>query len=682
MAARRWGEIVRRALSSALPVVAVGCARAEPKDAAATPAATRFFPDARGELSELAPILPPAAAPHAHPVHVRRAVLRVGAGGFAHEQIVLPPSPRSFRANGAPEPDTGPTCPLEGSGECALFAFSRDGVTWSSPRRAPGAWVSFSAGATVAYASYVTPGTIAIDTIDADGRVASWLRQAGDFRAKVHEAPHGPVVVGDDGALFVADVVESDGARRIGAHVPLSIASVEIPLAKAARAVVQDGKRAAWGAAQPVSLLDAAGRATARWGLVWTHVTPPALGSPRRSPLQPYERRAVNECASRSRPLSDPTVVKRLVLTVLDQTKVVRDVVLDHPTPTELSGAAHAVDATPNGVVVDGVAYELAGARRKGATSIPPPLVAPPLVPGMVDDESVTGMAFDAASGDGLVLVARGEEASFGRHFDATGRFVGEPFPLYDGIGARADGPRAVLARVGGVWVAYDPSEGRVAWLTGPLAGQVVPLAIAGRPIGFVRSSAHVAQLALEVDGMRVVAVAVDVRDGTVGAPREVATATGVAVFARANDGAPVLLQAPSMRAVGLHDGVITEPHPDAADGKNPLTYDVGTDVVLRTFAPGGATVLTWIGAGASLWLYEPGYGAPPKTGALLPPVLPSGWVFTPDRVVLAATPEQVAACGASVLVSPRVAVLGCTDSAVRTLAGRRAGLRVLRLPP
>jgi hypothetical protein len=624
-------------------------------------------------LSPLVVALGPSAAPHARPLRRQRALVRFGPHALVHEVI-------DWRLD-------SPPCPLAGEGPCALFRVRAGGGPWGPVFRAPRAWAGFSGGAAVAYA-FRGDASVSIDSIDQRGAVTPWLVDE-HFEAStsaVVETQRGAYVVGfRNDEAFVAAVLERDGKRHLGEAVPLGIDSVDgRPNAQSARSIEERKLRASWGDLHPVALLEPDGRPTGTWALVWTQVVPPPYGHPPGKPYRRRERRgAKHDCGSSptSRALTDPSIEKRIVMQVFDGTRRIDDRFVDHPATLDLDARQLDVAAIPGGVAIDGVAHDLRGKRLDATPPRTVPVDAPDLAASVPDEEEPTGLAFDRASGEGLALFRRGQEESFGRRFDASGAFLGEPFPLHDGV-ATGDTPLP-LARINDAWIAFDGAEGRMAWLTGPRAGAVVPLERAGSPIGLVPIAPGQAALFANVEGKSVTKITIDVLAGTVSPPE---TMTGLsqalAAFVR-SDGVPCLIERPSMRVIDARTGAFAEPEGDTGRKDPSELRDVGSDAVLVWRGPSEAT-LWWLGAGShasfpgASFPRDPGVGTP---GVLPGPLLASGATIpsSPGEPVETDAAAVRALCPLSVALSPGHLVMACSEPLDPLVPGVRAGLRTLR---
>lgn len=681
--ASSWATRVLRGLVLAAPCVGPACAGAQPAPAPApieVPAIASSSPTSRGldvprGLSEPLVVLPRAPAPHLRPLRTSRTVVRLGAGAVLHEEL-------DWRA-------PPPACPLAEEAPCALFSVSRDGAAWEPPRRAPAAWVDLSPGAAQVYAT-VAGSELAIDAIGADGRVTRWLTDSaatGLTRVQVVETARGPFLIAEGDDAFVAPVVGGDGARRVGERTPLRMTSTDgRPNAQGARAIDGTNGRASWGARHPVSLLGAAGQPTGKWAIVWVRVIPPPFGVKAGKPWRRRERGGKHDCSSGppSRGLADPSVEKRVMLTVLDGSRVEREVSLGDAPTLDVEARALDVQAIPDGVRVDDVEYGLDGRRRSSGALRRAEIAAPPLAPSMPDEERPTGLAFDAAASEGLVVVARGDEESFGRLFRGDGAFLGDPFPMPDGIGAHADAG-VLLARVGGVWIAFDEAEGRVAWLTGPRAGEWRPVPGAGHPLALLPASASTALLPFDVPSEGTSVVSIDVAGGLVGEPRASKVKRAATAFSRPGDGAPLLVEAVTWRTFELVGGGSVEP-PRELDGLvMPRLFSVGADVVL-VGQVAGKQVAAWLGAGGveSLdhkpFLKEPSRRAGPPEA----PARPTGAVLTGPPLAVSELPEHaalMASCPRSVSVARAAVAMACVEPVSTTRPELRAVLRVVGVP-
>lgn len=669
---------------AAQPEPALPAPAPEPPPAVVTPPAPP--PDPPG-LSPLAFALPVADRTASRPLVRTRTVLRLGAGALVHETL-------DWRRD-------VPKCPLAGEDEdpCGLFAVGSEKGTWAPARRAPRDWVAFSAGAKTVYA--VRSGDkLLVDAIDEKGEVVTFVddADAGAWTdVQVLETTRGTILVGEEGdRLQVAEIAPGPLPRKLGKREKLDIRSANFrPNAQGARSVEAESLRASWGALTPVVLLDEAGKATGRWALVWTWVVPPPFKVPEGKPWRRRDRRgAKNDCGGpASRALVDVSVEKRITITELEGTKRVGEVVVAHPASLDMDKKPPAIGAVPGGVRVDDVAYDLRGKKLTAAPPAAPPIQAPELAPTVPYEEQPAGLAFDAASGEGIALFHRGREESFGRRFDARGAFVGEAFTLRDGL---ATGNRPVVpVRLGDGWVGHDADDDRVVWITGKRAGEASKLDVQqATVIGFARTSPTEASFVL-VDRPKahVVRQVIDVATGVPGArqviPELKPSQRLAAAFVHPKTGELVLLDTDGPKLFSAETGKQVELPEELAGAGAFALHDVGTDLVLLRRVDPRTITATWLGAGVSQ--SQPLPLAQSKTsyyGGVLPwlgPVLPSGGVLplAPGEAA-PLVPEKVRQrCPSSVAVGPTRAVLACVEAPDPLVPGVRAGLRVLtRLVP
>lgn len=678
MRAHDWGLRLSTELAKLAPLALAGCAAAADAPPVVPPPSPTSVPvaaparAAQPGLSPLAFALAPPASPRQRPLRADRTALRFGGGAFVHEAL-------DWRR-------VSPDCPLAAGGACAVFAVQAGAGAWSSPKRAPEAWTTFSPGVSVVYAARKSETTPAIDVVDPSGATRPWLvdsavRELDEVR--VIETTRGPIVFAfaPDGA-FVATVVERDGGRVLGPRTALALDSVSaVPNAHSARTVETAGHRAAWGNVHPIALLDRQGKETGEWALVWTQVVPPPFTAPAGKPWHRRDGRAKHDCSSGpiSRSLSDASVEKRITLTRFVGSAPAAELVLARPEKLDLDAAELAVAAVPGGVAIDGVAYDTAGKRLAEAPPKSAALEAPTLAPTIADEEEPTGLAFDRPSGEGIALFRRGPEESFGRRFDEGGAYLGAAFPLHDGIASHVT--PVVLARVDGAWVAYDRDEERVAWLNGPRAGAVARLPPLGSVVGFVRTAET--SVTVVFAGKTVFKQSIDVRTGAVAAAEPMAADGALAVFVRPRDGAPLLVDRHTLHLFDLRTGDdvgdLTETTGALGASK---AYDVGGDTVLASRGTKAHT-LTWLSTGVAVEYptalfprQEPYSYVDVARG----PLLPSGVLIpaTAGPAIDAALGDVRGRCSLDVVVAAGRVVMACAEPVDPVAPGVRAGLRTL----
>ena len=663
MTAQRWSPLLAREIAALVPLVSA-CATAPtpepaPPTSAPPPAQSVSSPPVRPPTGLGSLVTAFSAAPtQTRPVRRERTVLRFGDSELVHEAV-------DWRI-------AAPACPLVGDEGCGLFALRRTGGAWTSAVRSPHAWSAFSPGRAVVYAAR-DGESLAIDTIDERGTVTPWLEDPTALdRTRVVETSRGAFIVGyaTSNGFSIAAVEPGEHGHRKAPLVPLGIDTVEArPNAQGARFIESEGRRVSWGPLIPVPLLDDRGAATARWALAWVQVVPPPYGFPAGKAFHRREKRkAKHDCGGGplSRGLADPSVEKRITLTVFEGTKQVSEVVVDRPERLELGTSAVRATAVPGGVAIQGTSYDVAG--RKLAIAEPAAPTAPDLITHVPLEEEPTGLAFDVATGEGAALFRRGDEETIGRRVDATGAFVGEPLALPDGVGAHSD--RVRLVKVDGVWLAFDPAEGVLAWLGGPHAGTSVTVP-ATHAAALVRvDDTHAA---LVLDGEHVQVVSIDVRAKTVSPAEQLPVAYTHGAFRRHRDGATIVVEATTGRFFNLGTREMED-----GDFKVNHVIDVGGDTVVSWVGPKAVT-LKWASSGESTDIPLASYPAPREawTGAA-GPLLPAGLAIpwssgAPVETGIKPLPR---ACPYTVATAPGVVVMACAEptSALEPLV--RTGLR------
>jgi hypothetical protein len=660
MTAHRWSVLVARELGTLAPLLAVSCAAAPPAEPAAPshppvespPAA----PPARPPLG-LGPLVNAfsSASTRDRPVRRERAIVRSGAADLVHEAI-------DWRVG-------APSCPLAGDEGCGLYSVRPAGGAWSPPKRAPRSWTTFSTGDKLVFAAR-EKDTLAIDAIDARGDVTTWLEDATPLQeARVIETPRGDLVFGRAADGFSVTSVETSAAgRRLGTTLKLGIDSAEYrPNAQGARGIETEGHRASWGPPIPVKLTDEQGKPTARWALAWVQVIPPPYGFPAGKTFRRRDKRsAKHDCGGGplSRSLSDPSVEKRVTLTIFEGTKQVSEVVLDRPERLEVPAAGLGVAAVPGGVSILGAVHDPTG--KKLTLSVPAPLAAPELAPRVPLEEEPTALAFDVATSEGLALFRRGDEETVGRRFDAAGAFVGDPLPLPEGVGSHPG--RAPMKKVGDTWLVVD--EGAVAWLSGPRAGTSVKVP-PERVVSLIRYDATHA--ALITEGESVHWISIDVAAGTIGTPQSAPMKRTYGAFTRLRDEAPILIESNTGRFLDLRTREFEE-----SETKVTHVIDVGGDTAAAWLGP-KSVIVTWLSSGesrefppASFPRYQESWRG--TTGPLLPSGIAIPW--SPGDGVDTSVKPPSHACPYDVATARGVVVMACTEPTSPTIPMVRTGLR------
>lgn len=249
----------------------------------------------------------------------------------------------------------------------------------------------------------------------------------------------------------------------------------------------------------PVALQD--DTTAGAWAMVWLEAIPPG----RRITSSLGSR---NGCGHPSRSLSDPSVDKKLHITRFQGVSQTSDKVVLRTRKFSIGS----VEATPAGVEINGTTYDRQG-KKTGA--VRPTPAAPAVasveqgelfwkteqgqIPWSADEEPL-GAEFDAASGQGVVLV-RASERLFFRRFDAQGRLLGEAM-LHPHRPPR--GP-VRLARAGARWLVLDPASETIAVLGGAIGSTPVQT---GGVVDFASGPGH-ARLIKRQDG-QLIAVDID----------------------------------------------------------------------------------------------------------------------------------------------------------------------------
>lgn len=346
--------------------------------------------------------------------------------------------------SGARRPEQALDCGLRGGSakDCAMFVVSAGEQTdegWrihpeppdariSTPRQGRLDWDDFSPGrdALFAHSRFSVRG---IERIDARGEVTTWLapeQWKGAVSApSVLEAGERRFVLWNDGdgRTLLAAAQEAGGQATLGpaAVMPMGLVPRYMPRAGEIQfASCPDGatrpRPVLVGMPAGVSL---PGGSADEWALVWIEL----VASTRRCTTSgPWLHR------DDSLPLSDRSSIKRIHLTVLRGTSVVSDAVLRSERaldPTRLLP----VRAMAGGVEVMGVEYSRQGRAVRGRPVAAESLASAEPTELSGRSERPELVAFDAASGEGLLVVntPRGERA---RTFNARGDFVGAPMEL------------------------------------------------------------------------------------------------------------------------------------------------------------------------------------------------------------------------------------------------------------
>jgi hypothetical protein len=465
---------------AALPVALAGCAASEvapphppPPPPPAAPAAVRQQPEAPAGLGPLALALP-AATTRPRALFFQTTTERFGDATFLHGDYswtrTSPPCPIALpRADASAA--ASPADP-EFAAPCALFSLARGpSQPWSTPRAAPARWISFAPGRSVLYALRAGKH-VTIDAIAADGQTSLWLDDPTPHdwsEIRVLESPAGDRIIGVEESVLVTGRVVAEGARRtLAGLTPLTIESADIrPNANQARRVVADSHTPLWGR-WSAAMVDPAKDS---WALAFTEVIPPPPTAPEGQPFRP-KGRAKHDCGGKmSRSLADASVSKRLHVMRFQGSQKTADAAEDLPVTHDASKVRLelAVAGPRVGVWLDGVAHGDRDVPAPAPRPAPPPSPLPTTFP---EPEETRGLAFDRASGEGIVLIARGDEESYGRLFDAAGAFTSEPFPLPDGVASQD--PQH-LARLRSGWLTHDVTGEQIVWLTGSHAGQTRP---------------------------------------------------------------------------------------------------------------------------------------------------------------------------------------------------------------
>jgi hypothetical protein len=219
------------------------------------------------------------------------------------------------------------------------------------------------------------------------------------------------------------------------------------------------------------------------------------------------------------------------------------------------------------------------GDKDVPAPPAPPPLPPSPLPTTLPEPEEARALAFDRPSGEGILVVARGDDESYGRLFDATGAFTSPAFPLPDGIASRE--PPA-LVRLPGGWIAHDMNEPQIAWLTGDHAGQTARSPARARSAWLVATDATHAAL-LWQDNKTLMQAEISA-NGSVGPATALRTISRlVGAFRRESDGAPVLVdQAYELFDLRTEEKIETVP-PPRMNSRARLVFPWGTVALALT---------------------------------------------------------------------------------------------------
>lgn len=367
------------------------------------------------------------------------------------------------------------------------FGFRRpatdaDLVGWTAPKAWPATWGSY-VGTKDGILGVRSSEGLFVDRIDESGNVTEvfGIAQTAPINdVMLLETADGYAALGMSVDAEGVPQLASMGIRREGTkhsvhhYTPLKISPDLGGSASSARYVRASGRRVMWGAYAAAPVLDDKGETTKDWALVWTEVQPPAKGTP--AGIAPGLRGGKNGCGRSSRPLSDPSVLKKTHVTVYGpdgRQKADHAIQIEFP-PDETP--VHTVVPRADGFEIDGRAFDKnlreSKARPAGAPPADAVLAPPPLEGRKAQIANAAG--YHQKDGEGLVIFSEGDN-QLAQRFSARGEPVGDTVDIPNKLQLPGVGVEA-LEKAGDAWVALEASGDSVAVVTGPHAGREIAI--------------------------------------------------------------------------------------------------------------------------------------------------------------------------------------------------------------
>jgi hypothetical protein len=384
---------------------------------------------------------------------------------------------------------------------------------WSRLIPARRRWGNLSPGQDVVYAIR-REGALTIDTINERGEIATLLEGGASGSLSdvkiVELGGNGLVAVGrnEEGSIDAVELVRSGATAKVGQRHPLKISPLDpTDPAAYARSRISSGDKVSFGDWVVSPMLDKSGALEPSWLFAWVEAQPPPKYTPAGAPYKgPRVRpKGKHGCGRSSRPLIDASVEKQThLMRMSPQGAILEDkTVKVMPMASEASeGSVLSVVLFPGGIEVNGHRFDNKLTPERGDAQpafASLGLVRPPFEGTL--PPSIIAAGYDAASGEGVVVGAQGE--NYGAQiFDGVGNAKGEPF-LIPGHPRLASRSLPAVARAGGTWVALESNGNTLLILNGANAGKTISVSADS---AYGRSSQTLAVLPVDDNQVQVVA--------------------------------------------------------------------------------------------------------------------------------------------------------------------------------